>query len=278
MARKDYEDRLEARRDRLEARAASATREAEAGFTRAREMASVIPFGQPILIGHHSEQRDRNYRNRIHATQGRALEASEKARHYAAKAASVGQGGISSDNPEAINLLRGKLAQREKAHEQMKQANAIIRKHKADPAAAVAALAAAGWGESRAVQLLKPDFAGRVGFPDYALKNNNAEIRRIKQRIAQLEQEAERAAELAADPAAGTLAGDGFTITEDTDENRMLCRFDARPAREVCQHLRRHGWRWAPSLGAWSRLLNNASRYEAQRLAAALPALLEVAR
>ena len=25
---------------------------------------SVIPFGQPILIGHHSEKRDRNYRRR----------------------------------------------------------------------------------------------------------------------------------------------------------------------------------------------------------------------
>ncbi len=41
--------------------------EAEAGarLNTARKMAAVIPFGQPILIGHHSEKRDRNYRGRI---------------------------------------------------------------------------------------------------------------------------------------------------------------------------------------------------------------------
>ncbi len=32
----------------------------------------------------------------------------------------------------------------------------------------------------------QPDFCGRTGFPDYALQNNNANIRRIKQRIEEL--------------------------------------------------------------------------------------------
>ena len=38
-------------------------------------MASVIPFGQPILVGHHSERRDRSYRDRIRSTEDRAVDA-----------------------------------------------------------------------------------------------------------------------------------------------------------------------------------------------------------
>ena len=39
--------------------------EASRRWTTAHTMADGIPFGQPILVGHHSEQRDRNYRERI---------------------------------------------------------------------------------------------------------------------------------------------------------------------------------------------------------------------
>ena len=34
-------------------------------YDRAKSMASVIPFGQPILIGHHSENRDRRFRKTV---------------------------------------------------------------------------------------------------------------------------------------------------------------------------------------------------------------------
>ena len=70
-------ERLDGAAERRAAAAASAER-------RAREMASIIPLGQPILIGHHSERGDRNYRNRIHRTfvkaAGLADEASALAR------------------------------------------------------------------------------------------------------------------------------------------------------------------------------------------------------
>src|SRR3546814_16447475 len=70
-------------------------------------MGEAIPFGQPVLIGHHSEGRDRNYRQRIHNTFGKTFDLQKKADHYTKKAASVGDGGISSDDPDAIaKLLR----------------------------------------------------------------------------------------------------------------------------------------------------------------------------
>jgi hypothetical protein len=55
----------EERADRLEDRADKAHTRSDAALTQAQGMASGIPFGQPILVGHHSEKRDRNYRERI---------------------------------------------------------------------------------------------------------------------------------------------------------------------------------------------------------------------
>src|SRR3546814_15372813 len=70
----------------------------------------------------------------------------------------------------------------------MKAANAAIRKHrKAGPTAQIAALVVLGFGQSAATALIEPDCCGRIGFPDYALQNNNANIRRLKARIPRVE-------------------------------------------------------------------------------------------
>lgn len=63
-------------------RAKKAEERSEQLFEKAHDMASIIPFGQPILVGHHSEKRDRNYRNRIHNTMRKAFEEEGKAKYY----------------------------------------------------------------------------------------------------------------------------------------------------------------------------------------------------
>ena len=83
--------------------------EAQELYDRAHSMADAIPFGQPILIGHHSEKRDRNFRDRIGRTFERATETAEKAKHYAEKADRLENNtAISSDDPDAIGALREK--------------------------------------------------------------------------------------------------------------------------------------------------------------------------
>lgn len=74
------------RAERSDSRAEKAEQKSDELYTRAKEMASVIPFGQPILVGHHSENRDRNYRNRIHNTFGKSFKEQEKAGYYKDKA------------------------------------------------------------------------------------------------------------------------------------------------------------------------------------------------
>src|SRR3546814_18530240 len=76
--------------------------------------------------------------------------------------------------------------------ERMKKSNQVIRKYKDNPEGQHNALLVLGYSKDSAQKLLTPDFAGRVGFPSYALTNNNANIRRIQQRIKQLQANQER--------------------------------------------------------------------------------------
>jgi hypothetical protein len=57
-----YEEKQEAKRERLEARAERLRQVGAAKVESGMERLRAIPFGQPILVGHHSEKRDRNYR------------------------------------------------------------------------------------------------------------------------------------------------------------------------------------------------------------------------
>jgi hypothetical protein len=84
-----YEQKRQDRIDRNESRADKARRLAEQIEASARKRAEAIPFGQPILIGHHSETRDRNYRGRIVRDYGRAstlrayaVDADRKLNHF----------------------------------------------------------------------------------------------------------------------------------------------------------------------------------------------------
>lgn len=81
-----YQEKKEARIDRYRERAQRARVKGKDLQNTADKMASVIPFGQPILVGHHSEKSDRNYRKRIWNKMDKATEAQSKAEHYEKRA------------------------------------------------------------------------------------------------------------------------------------------------------------------------------------------------
>src|SRR2546423_1344220 len=149
-----YELRQEARRERLAVAAAKRRDEAQALLGSARTMADVIPFGQPILVGHHSEGHDRRFRARIDGK------------------------------------FRKGIALHKKAEE--------------------------------------------------------------------LEKRAQTAA-------METIVGDGWTISEDAEENRIVIRFDAKPPREMLDALRAGGFKWSPTRGAHVRMRSNGALYAAKR-------------
>lgn len=247
-----YEQKLVDRRERFQDRAKKATNESDTLYATARKRAEAIPFGQPILIGHHSERRDRNYRAGINRLTQKSFELIDKAKYYEQKAESVGTGGISSDDPDALVKLQAELTECESSQERMKAANKAIRTGKT-PDKQIPALVELGFSEDTAQSLLKGDFCGRVGFASYQLSNNNANMTRIKKRIQELE--ARRSRETV------EVETEGYTYREDTEENRVMFEFDGKPAQEVRDLLKRYAFKWSPSRNAWVRQLTNSGIY-----------------
>jgi len=251
-----YEERQEAKRERYQALAEKNDRESESRGQRAHDCIAGIPPGQPILVGHHSEKRHRAALNRHDGNMRKAIEADDKAAHYRDKAASVGKGGISSDDPEAIQKLQTKIDAADKLQETMKAANKIIRRKLTIEQHIQALQDELHFDHIRAHQLLTPDFCGRIGFAAYELQNNNANIRRMKQRIDQLKEAPTESSE--------SQHGD-VTLVENVDENRIQLIFPGKPSDAIRTILKRHGFRWSRYNGAWQRHLNNAGRYAADQ-------------
>ena len=245
-----YEKKLEARKARYENRADKARQDSDAQFKRSDSLTSGIPFGQPILVGHHSEARHRRTLERSDAAMRKGIEAGEKAGYYAGKAASVGLGGISSDDPEAVVKLKERIATLQNKQDRMKAANKALKK--GDDTA----LFGLGFTEQSLALFKEPDFAGRAGYASYQLTNNNANIRRLKQRLATLET-AQNAEHKETEHA-------GFSVVENVEENRIQVIFPGKPSADVRAVLKSHGFRWSRYNSAWQRHLNNAGRYAAE--------------
>lgn len=177
------------------------------------------------------------------------------------KIRSVGTGSISSDDPQAVEKLEAKLATLEKHQEMMKAANAAIRMK--DPAKGDAKLAELGYTPEDIAKLRAPDFCGRIGYPAYELQNNNANIRRIRGRIAELKKRTESTPE--------GWEFDGGRVVVNTAENRLQIIFDGKPDADIRTELKGEGFRWAPSQGAWQRQLTDNAMRAARRLKCIAP-------
>ena len=122
-----YEAKRQARKDRYRALAEKMRLRAKTRLDQAHKMAGAIPFGQPILVGHHSENRDRRYRECIHKTFSQGLGLMDRAEYYERRSERMSNG-ISSDDPAAVQKLKEKLEYLKMSQEKMKAANAVIRK------------------------------------------------------------------------------------------------------------------------------------------------------
>lgn len=261
MARSDYQQRQQVRRDRLERAAERAQERSDAAYSAADEIAKTRPLGQPIIVGHHSERRARADQARIERNMRRSISESKKAKDLESKAQAVGTGGISSDDPEAVWKLRKKLGELEARHAKRKAINAAWRRAgKPDPDDTEAwtklapefGLSSTGVHHLRVQMASRRNFDSGAPFPAYALTNTTAEMRRIRKRIDELLAEA------------GTAMRDVdhgvCRLIENTEMNRVQLVFDGKPSEAVRSLLKQHGFRWARSEGAWQRLLNDSGR------------------
>lgn len=166
---------------------------------------------------------------------------------------------ISADDPEAIAKLTAKLDKLEQTQARMKSVNAYFRKNGTLdgcpdlPAAAIEKLKAEmsnGWH-------------GDKPFPTWALSNGSAEIRRVKSRIETLTRQKEQGYK--------GWTFDGGTVEANAEDNRLQIFFDEKPDADLRTELKRNGFKWAPSVGAWQRQLNDRAIYAADYIKAIQP-------
>lgn len=270
----EYEAKKEARIERYLARAEKAKREANARFNSHNIKTLRDMAGEPVKIGHHSEKRHRRLIERADNDMRKGCEAMDAAKHYAEKAAAAESNtAISSDDPEAVAKLREELAGMEATHAEMKSANAKLRKAKVtlDNPARLDELDLPAWIVKELVLLARIcpyEWRPYAKLPSYKLTNSNANIRRVKARLAELVKRAEKveaieAGELEAAP--DKVIGK-VTIREDIEDNRILVIFPGKPPKEVCKLMRSRGFKWSPTRTAWVRHLANG-RWAAEHVA-----------
>jgi Domain of unknown function (DUF3560) len=185
-----YRERRERRAERRRKWAEGRSEKADAAQEASRRAVDGIPFGQPILVGHHSEKRHRAALDRADRQAGKAVEHSRMAdRHVRAAATIEAQldASIYDDDPDAIERLRARIEAREARRERIKQYNRNRRK---------GSRTLAPLNEAEQKELAKT--ARVAGFqlgpngeaPRYWLSNLGANINRDRKRLVRLKREA----------------------------------------------------------------------------------------
>ena len=256
----DYEERKQARIDRLHEKAEKASIESHKLWKQSGDMLSRIPEGQPYITDSSSYKSDRRMREGIGKKMEQSFAAMEKAEYFERKAqAAENNTAISSDDPEALAKLKEKLESLQISQTRMKQINAYYKKN----------------GTCRGFHGLSDELADKLvedmrhhpwdkrPFAAYALANNNQNINTVKKRIAQLTEAKELGYQ--------GWEFDGGKVLANADMNRLQIFFDEIPDEEVRKELKGRGFKWARSVGAWQRQLTDNAIYAASRIKAIQP-------
>jgi hypothetical protein len=236
IGRQDYEERKEQKIEIFEEKARKSNATANQEITRAKAMGSVIPFGQPILVGHHSERSHRSLLKKIDTAHRKVSEAIDKADYYENRAeAAANNRAISGDDPQAVKRYQEKLAKLEERQEYMKAVNKAWKQGKA-------ALMEFGLSEAESEKLANEK---TKPCPSWMLGNNNAEINRVRKRLVALNN--------LDNMEAGNIKFNGGEMLINVELNRVQFIFDDIPAPEIRATLKSHGFKWARTLGAWQR-------------------------
>ena len=250
-----YKEKREAKFERYTELSEKAAAQSTASYEASNSAVSMIPMGQPILVGHHSERAHRNAIKRSCNAMDKSVELSNKSEYYADKAeATKNNNAISSDNPEAIDLLKAKIIKLQRGSEKSKYLNSEMRKFKnrTNAIKEVSKLEDSNENKKMFIQMLQScDYWAtqpeRINAYYLGTTSNSAEISRLKKRVKQLES-LDKIEEIEE-----TI--NGVVLKTDKDDNRVRLFFDGKPDEDIRTNLKRNGFRWSPRNGCWQRHL-----------------------
>ncbi len=178
-----YRTRRTAKAARLRQWAAKREAKSVTGFARAAAIANMIPLGQPILCGHASEAHARRDQARIVAGMSAGVEHARKAEEMTRRANGIerqADHAIYSDDADAHERLRERIAELEAKLARMKAINAEIRK-------------GPGWAERLTLTYAEEEdlrmaarYSHVMGYPPYALSNLSGNLRRQRERLVEM--------------------------------------------------------------------------------------------
>lgn len=227
--RSDYEERRQARIDRLRDASTSAAERSASAAQRASDLVKDIPFGQPNIIGRPALPR---LREKSGQAMSRSIEEGKASEYYAEKAeAAAGNTAISSDDPGAIGKLEAKIAHLEAMRDAVKAANKLAKKN------------------------------GTEISPWYTLPYLARDIKAAKDRVVKLQRIESMPYEV--------IEFEGGEIEVDPVTNRVIIRYDQRQSDEITDKLKSRGFKWSPSSEGWQRIRTVSARRNAVELTGA---------
>lgn len=155
---------------------------------------------------------------------------------------------IYSNDDLAVEKLESKLADLEESQKLMKEINAYYRKHKSLDGCDIL--------PEDEIEKIKNDMQYHhwydIPFAPFSLTNNNAEIKRTKQRIEEIKKLKERAKQSDEEK---YIKVDGVEVEGDGTDMRIRLKFDGIPSSDIRDRLKSYGFKWSPKNQAWQRQL-----------------------
>lgn len=191
-------------------------------------------------------------RNRIEAARTSELgEFRARALHAVRRKLQPELAPIMAGDDNATERLAAKIAEAQKMQEAMKAVNKAHERFLNDPAS----LETSGLsdGDKARVRSYKPEYSWEPHpYAPFALQNNSANIRRMKERLAQIET-------AKATPATQQENAGGVRMEDCPAENRVRLYFPGKPDEAVRAELKANAFRWTPTLGCWQAYRNSRS-------------------
>lgn len=241
-------EKQEAKAERYRALARSSRQKADDACRQSNAAVENIPFGQPILVGHHSEKAHRRAIEQSQRKMDKCLEYNNRAEYYENKAKSAESNtSIYLGDDDSVDRLQAKLDGLVKMQETMKATNKIVRSKLLSEEDKEVKLSQMGYSQNSIKELMTP-YLGELGYPKFKLTNNNAKINDTRKRL-------ERAKTMKNTENKEYSIGD-CVIVENYQENRLQLFFSGVPDSGIREQLKRNGFRWSRFNGCWQSYLN----------------------
>jgi uncharacterized protein DUF3560 len=242
-------ERMERKIERRQEWAAKASAKSAARFDAVHKLADSIPFGQPILVGHHSERHARRDVERLDNGMRKGVEQAKLADHHASKASGLAlqlERSVFSDDPDAIPALEARIAEAEAKAEKINALNKAWRaasKAGGKPEEIAARLVASGaCAEKLAATMAKTMAQCPWLKTPLDATGERAAARRDRERMELIRKRQARAA--------AAEANGGVTV--EFRGEYVIVTFAEKPASAMLEALRAAEFRWCD--GSWSGL------------------------